>query len=160
MTKIVICSGGFDPLHRGHVYYMSQARLLGDYLIVGVNSDDWLERKKGAFFLPFNDRVTIVSSLRQVSLATGFDDSDDSARDLIRRYAINHPDAEIIFANGGDRTKDNIPEMDLQEEIGPRLKFVFGVGGDTKTNSSSAILDRWSLRERRRIIAMIEAGGY
>ncbi len=137
-TRVVVCTGGFDPIHKGHVKYFEEAKKLGDILLVGVNSDDWLVRKKGKPFMDFEDRVAIVNSLKPVAMAFGFDDSDGSARDAIYKARDYFPMATIVFANGGDRTAKNIPEMDV-----PGVSFVFGVGGEDKANSSSWILQRW-----------------
>lgn len=138
--KIVICTGGFDPIHPGHTAYLREARKLGDLLVVGVNSDEWLIRKKGRFFMTFADRKAIVESLMASDVVFQFDDSDGTAIDLIERVLHAYPKDEIIFANGGDRTDTNIPEMKLQDT---RLSFAFGVGGDTKLNSSSSLLSGW-----------------
>jgi cytidyltransferase-like protein len=138
--KIVIATGGFDPIHSGHIKYLSAAAELGDLLMVGVNSDEWLRRKKGKEFLSFYERTFIVKSLKPVYMAFGFDDTDGSAKDAIRHVRSYYPDSTIVFANGGDRTKTNIPEMDI---IDDNLEFVFGVGGEDKANSSSWILKSW-----------------
>jgi cytidyltransferase-like protein len=140
--KIVIVTGGFDPLHSGHIAYINAARALGDSLIIGVNSDEWLRRKKGQEFMPWEERATIILALQNVDRVINFDDSDNSAKDSIRKVRAIHPTAHIIFANGGDRTKENIPEMDLLKEM-LQLEFVFGVGGENKMNSSSWILKEW-----------------
>lgn len=140
MKKVVVISGGFDPLHSGHIAYLRAARLVGDELMVGVNSDAWLIRKKGKEFLSFEERMAILSECRSVDYVSGFNDDDGSAKDLIQKALELFPDAEIIFANGGDRTSENIPEMDIQD---PRLSFQFGVGGEDKKNSSSWILKKW-----------------
>ena len=142
MKKIVLITGGFDPLHSGHIAYINAARELGDSLIVGVNSDEWLRRKKGQEFMPWEERASIVANLYSVSRVINFDDSDNSAKNAIRKVRAIHPHSQIIFANGGDRTKENIPEMDLLQEM-LHLDFVFGVGGDDKKNSSSWILEEW-----------------
>ena len=142
MKRIVLITGGFDPLHSGHIAYINAARELGDSLIVGVNSDEWLRRKKGQEFMPWEERATIIAALHNVDRVINFDDSDNSAKDAIRKVRAIHPTAQIIFANGGDRTKENIPEMDLLEEM-LHLEFVFGVGGENKKNSSSWILQEW-----------------
>jgi cytidyltransferase-like protein len=139
--RIVIATGGFDPIHSGHINYLNCAKQLGDLLIVGVNSDAWLERKKGKAFLPYEERVAIVSNLKSVDAVVEFDDSDGSATDSIRKVREKYPNANLVFANGGDRTKENIPEMSL---VDSNLEFVFAVGGDTKQNSSSWILNNWS----------------
>ena len=142
MKKIVLITGGFDPLHSGHIAYIKSARELGDSLIIGVNSDKWLRRKKGQEFMPWEERATIIAALHDVDRVINFDDSDGSAKDAIRKVREIHPTAQIIFANGGDRTKENIPEMDLLSEM-LHLEFVFGVGGENKMNSSSWILQEW-----------------
>jgi len=137
---VVIITGGFDPLHSGHLSYIKAARELGDILIAGVNSDEWLVRKKGRSFMPCSERAAIVASIHGVEWAWTLDDSDGSAKHVIELARRMMPDAKIIFANGGDRTADNIPEMDIEDE---NLEFVFGVGGTNKANSSSWILDEW-----------------
>ena len=149
MKKIVLITGGFDPLHSGHIAYINAARELGDSLIVGVNSDEWLRRKKGQEFMPWEERATIISALHYVDRVINFDDSDNSAKDAIKKVRAIHPNAQIIFANGGDRTKENIPEMDLLQEM-LHLDFVFGVGGDDKKNSSSWILQEWKAPKTER----------
>jgi D-beta-D-heptose 7-phosphate kinase/D-beta-D-heptose 1-phosphate adenosyltransferase len=145
--KIVLVTGGFDPLHSGHISYLRAARELGDTLIVGVNSDAWLERKKGRAFMTHHERMIIVSALTCVDAAYRFDDSDGSGRQFIRDMRQQYPNAKLIFANGGDRTADNIPEMDIQDT---NLEFAFGVGGADKINSSSDILKRWMSVEVQR----------
>lgn len=140
--KVVLVTGGFDPLHSGHIEYFKAAKQLGDILIVGLNSDDWLTRKKGKPFLPWEERATIVSELKDVARVINFDDNDGSAKNAVRKVRAIYPTAQIVFANGGDRTKDNIPEMDLLSEM-LHLEFVFGVGSENKKNSSSWILKSW-----------------
>lgn len=140
--KIVLVTGGFDPIHSGHIEYFKAARELGDKLVVGLNSDDWLIRKKGQPFMPWNERAAIVANLHVVDRVINFDDTDNSAKDAIRKARSIFPNHDIIFANGGDRTKENIPEMDLLNEY-LNLKFAFGIGGENKMNSSSWILQEW-----------------
>ena len=140
MTKIVLVTGGFDPVHSGHIAYFKAAKTLGDVLIVGLNSDEWLVRKKGAAFMPWNERLCIINNLSMVDEVFTFDDSDGSAKHFIHQVRAHYPDAELIFANGGDRTAKNIPEMDVVDN---NLEFVFGVGGEDKKNSSSWILQEW-----------------
>jgi cytidyltransferase-like protein len=149
MKKIVLITGGFDPLHSGHIAYLNAARELGDSLIVGVNSDEWLRRKKGQEFMPWEERATIIAALHNVDRVINFDDSDNSAKDAIKKVRAIYPTAQIIFANGGDRTKENIPEMDLLQEM-LHLDFVFGVGGEDKKNSSSWILQEWKAPKTER----------
>ena len=140
MKKIVLVTGGFDPIHSGHIAYFEEAKKLGDILVVGVNSDDWLTRKKGAPFMPLLERTNIVRNLRMVDFVIDFNDSDGSAKHAIQMVRQSYPRDEIIFANGGDRTTDNIPEMDIEDT---NVKFAFGIGGFNKANSSSWILEEW-----------------
>ena len=97
--KIVVCSGGFDPLHSGHITYFRAAQALGDKLIVGINSDEWLQRKKGKPFMSWYERSLIVGSIRFVDFTMSFDDDDDSAIALLERVKVFWPNEEIIFAN-------------------------------------------------------------
>ena len=143
--KVVIVTGGFDPLHSGHIEYFTKAKELGDILLVGVNSDEWLSRKKGRAFMPIWERLEIVRNIKPVGHAFSFRDDDGSAIDAIEYAKKMFPRAEIIFANGGDRTADNIPEMSVDG-----VTFEFGVGGDTKKNSSSWILDSWKAPKTER----------
>ena len=145
--RVVIVTGGFDPLHSGHIEYFKAAKELGDILVVGVNSDDWLTRKKGRPFMPFEERKAIVENIKGVGHAFQFDDTDDSAIDAIAQIRNYFPgNSKIIFANGGDRTKDNIPEMVFDD-----VEFVFGVGGENKKNSSSWILKNWDKPTTQRL---------
>ena len=139
--KIIIVSGGFDPIHSGHIAHFKAAKELGDILIVGLNSDDWLTRKKGKPFMPIDERLSIIRELRVVDLAFTFNDDDNSSRDLIKKV-LDLYKSDVIFANGGDRTQDNIPEME-QFKDDSRVSFEFGVGGEDKKNSSSWILSNW-----------------
>jgi len=132
-----LITGGMDPLHSGHISYIQAGAKLCDVLIVGLNSDKWLERKKGKAFMPFEERMAIVKALRNVDKVIEFDDSDGSARDAIRQVKSLYPSAVIKFMNGGDRNGTNIPEM--TEDV----EFEFGVGGNNKANSSSWILQEW-----------------
>lgn len=143
MKTIVLVTGGFDPLHSGHIEYFRAAKSLGDMLLVGLNSDDWLTRKKGQPFMEYNERRTIVENLKMVDKTISFDDTDNTGRNAILETRKLYPDARIIFANGGDRTPLNVSEQSLNL---PNLEFVFGVGGTDKINSSSAIIERREYR--------------
>ena len=136
--KIVLVTGGFDPLHSGHIAYFEAAKQLGDKLVVGINSDAWLARKKGRPFMSADERRAIIQNLKMVDHCVEYNDDDGSSIDAIHKVKTIYPDADIIFANGGDRTKDNIPEMVFDD-----VEFVFGVGGEDKKNSSSWILEDW-----------------
>jgi len=138
MRKIVLVTGGFDPIHSGHIEYLRSAKKLGDVLIVGVNSDDWLTRKKGKPFMPITERITLIENLSMVNHVILFNDNDNTAIEAIKNVRAMYPHDKIVFANGGDRTKDNIPEMVFDD-----VEFVFGVGGENKANSSSWILEEW-----------------
>ena len=138
---VVLVTGGFDPLHSGHIAYFKAAKKLGDKLVVGVNSDAWLTRKKGRPFMPGGERITIIQNLSMVEHCVLFDDDDNTSKEAIKNVRFMYPDAHIIFANGGDRTSVNIPETDTDVE---NISFVFGVGGEDKKNSSSWILKEWS----------------
>ena len=139
--RVVIVSGGFDPIHSGHIEHFKEAKKLGDILIVGLNSDAWLTRKKGKPFMPIEERMAVIRELRMVDSAVPFNDDNNSSIDLIQKALVLFDD--ILFANGGDRTQDNIPEIDAFDKD-PRVQFAFGVGGTHKQNSSSWILKQWN----------------
>jgi len=143
---VVVVTGGFDPLHSGHISYLNAARKLGDILVVGVNSDSWLERKKGRAFMSFEERSYIVESLGCVTEVLNFNDQDGSAIDCIEKVKYRYSSDTVIFANGGDRTPKNIPEM-----VVSGVEFKFGVGGYNKANSSSNLLDEWKAPKTKRV---------
>lgn len=136
--KIVLVTGGFDPLHSGHIEYFKAAKQLGDKLVVGVNSDAWLTRKKGQPFMPITERVLVIENLKMVDHCVIYDDNDGSSIEAINNVKMMYPNDDVIFANGGDRTATNIPEMSFKD-----IEFKFGVGGENKMNSSSWILREW-----------------
>ena len=143
----VLVTGGFDPLHNGHIAYFKAAKSLGNKLIVGINSDKWLIRKKGRAFMLFNERKLIIENLSMVDEVISFNDNDDTAcdaiRKLIKKYNI------ITFANGGDRTNTTTPEYATYGDH-PSVEFAFGIGGENKANSSSWILDKWKTQKTQR----------
>jgi cytidyltransferase-like protein len=142
MSKVVLVTGGFDPLHSGHIAYFKEAKRLGNKLVVGVNSDEWLTRKKGKPFMPFTERVAIIKELAVVDEVIGFNDLDDSACNAIGHILATTTDS-VVFANGGDRTNTTTPEYATYGNY-PSVEFAFGVGGEDKKNSSSWILKEWS----------------
>ena len=122
--KIIIVSGGFDPIHSGHIAYFRSAKELGDTLVVALNSDDWLVNKKGKFFMPFDERKAIIENLSSVNSVIDFNDDDKgSATNALIKIKEMYPNDDIAFANGGDRSKENIPEMTVDG-----IEFLFGVG--------------------------------
>ena len=144
---IVVVSGGFDPLHSGHIAYMRAAKEMGDILLVALNSDDWLVNKKGKYFMNFHERKTIVENLSFVDKVIDFNDDDfGSCKNALIKIKKLYPDHKIIFCNGGDRNENNIPEMDISD-----IDFAFNVGGSKKLNSSSSLLKENSYSFESRI---------
>ena len=144
--NIVVVSGGFDPVHSGHIEYFNSAKKYGDKLIVAINSDEWLIKKKGKPFLPFLERKTIVKSIKYVDEVISFEDDDiGSCINALEKLKVSYPNDNIIFANGGDRNEGNIPEMQVSN-----IEFIFNVGGGVKKNSSSWILNQWKYYSEER----------
>jgi cytidyltransferase-like protein len=142
--KIVVAvSGGFDPIHIGHIRMFEKARALGDELVVILNNDNWLKKKKGFAFMPEKERKEVIEALRVVDkvVITGHR-PDSSDMSVVRELREVRPD---IFANGGDRKQDNIPEVPVCEEIGCAMIFNVGHGG--KVQSSSWLIEK-SLKEK------------
>jgi D-beta-D-heptose 7-phosphate kinase/D-beta-D-heptose 1-phosphate adenosyltransferase len=140
MKKIVLVTGGFDPIHSGHIAYFNAAKALGDVLVVGLNSDGWLSRKKGRPFMTWFERSQIVKNLKMVDYVIEYNDDDESSNLAIALTRQLFPNDRIIFANGGDRGDKNTLEMGYPDD---NLEFAFGVGGQNKMNSSSWILDNY-----------------
>ena len=135
-TRLVVAvSGGFDPVHRGHIRYFKEAKRLGNYLIVLLNSDEFLVRKKGKPFMNFEERKEILEAIKYVDKVVKVIDQDDS---VAKTLEMVKPD---IFAKGGDRVKSNLPksETDVCQRLG--IRMVFGVGGG-KIQSSSWLLSK------------------
>ena len=150
MNRVVLVTGGFDPLHSGHIAYFKAAKKLGDHLVVGLNSDDWLTRKKGKPFMPFEERAAIIKELSFVDEVIGFNDNDDTALNAIGQVlATKGSSWKVIFANGGDRDILNSPEYTTYKDY-KDVAFAFGIGGATKANSSSWILDEWKTQKTER----------
>ena len=145
--NIIIVSGGFDPIHSGHIEYFKAAIKHGDKLVVALNSDQWLENKKGKFFMPFNERKAIIESISYVDEVIDFkDDEIGSCIHALEKAKNIYPNDKLFFANGGDRNNLNIPEMSVSD-----IEFIFSVGGDDKKNSSSWILKNWQYYHEERL---------
>jgi len=134
MTRTVAVSGGFDPIHVGHVRMILDAASHGEIVVVIANSDEWLERKKGYVFMSFEERAEILSNIKGVDYVIKAEDADDTVCETLKKLK---PD---IFANGGDRKSGNIPEYALCDELG--IEMVFGVGGNDKPQSSSWLVNK------------------
>ena len=135
---LIAVSGGFDPVHIGHIRMIRDAARYGDVMVI-INSDDWLQRKKGYVFMTYKERAEIMGNIKGVVMVTSVDDSDGTVCQALRRH---RPDA---FANGGDRKTENTPEMNLCEELG--IQMMWAVGGNNKPQSSSWLVD--NLREKK-----------
>ncbi|MCX6754512.1 MAG: adenylyltransferase/cytidyltransferase family protein [Candidatus Nomurabacteria bacterium] len=138
--KIVMISGGFDPIHIGHVRYMQESKKLGDILVVVINNDNWIHLKKGSEFMPEKERREIIEALSCVDkvVISGHSKNtkDMSVCEEIKKIKPN------IFANGGDRFADNIPEFQLCNKLG--IEMVFNVGKGGKVRSSSELIKNYS----------------
>ena len=144
--KVSLVTGGFDPIHSGHISYFERAKDLSNYLVVGINTNEWLTRKKGQYILPWIERAEILRHLDMVDAVISWDDEDDSALGAIAKCL--EISEQVVFCNGGDRTKTNIPEaMGYADD--PRVEFQYGIGGEDKMNSSSWILNNYFDRQRK-----------
>ncbi len=126
----VMVSGGFDPVHAGHIRMIRHAAKFGDVIVV-ANSDDWLWRKKGFVFMEYERRIEILNAIKGVVLVDSVDDSDGTVCEAIRRLKPTY------FANGGDRGRSNTPEQSVCEELG--IELLWGIGGEEKLDSSSEL---------------------
>lgn len=130
---IVAVSGGFDPIHIGHIRLFQEAKALGDELVVILNNDNWLKKKKGYVFMPQEERAEILVALAMVD------------RVILTNHPSNPQDMSVcqelrelrphIFANGGDRKEDNVPEVLVCNEMGCKLAFNMGEGGKVQSSS-------------------------
>ena len=140
MNKIILVSGGFDPIHSGHIKLINNAAEYGDVVVL-LNSDKWLRQKKGKEFLPFKERKIIMSALKKVIDVIEFNDDDKSCIDGIKKAKQLFKNRIIKFANGGDRNNETTPEIEFCNENG--IEMLWGIGGNEKSNSSSWILKKW-----------------
>ena len=132
-TATVMVSGGFDPVHAGHIRMIRHAAQYGNVIII-ANSDDWLWRKKGFVFMEYERRIEILNAIKGIILVDSVDDADGTVCEAIRRLRPTY------FANGGDRGKANTPEQAVCEELGVQL--LWGIGGEEKLDSSSALAQK------------------
>ena len=144
--KLSLVTGGFDPIHSGHISYFKRAKDLSNYLVVGINTEEWLTRKKGQYFQSWKERAEIIRHLDMVDAVISWEDDDDSACGAVAK-CLDIAET-VVFANGGDRGKDNTPEYD-KYGTDPRVEFVWAVGGDDKLNSSSWILHGYFERQKK-----------
>ena len=147
--KVILLSGGFDPVHKGHIECINQAKELADEVWVGLNNDKWLHRKKGKSFMDEKERAFIMSNLKSVDwvyVMNPHDSNDDTAIDFIEqsriRYIREHgsfPKGVMALGNGGDRTETTTPENDVCDSYG--IESVWGLGD--KVQSSSWLLEKY-----------------
>jgi len=137
--KIVITSGYFNPIHSGHMNLLREAKKLGDFLVVIVNNDDQVKAKGSTPFMSAEERMTIIQDLKHVDAVFLSIDKDKPIADSLKAVAKMYP-GELIFAKGGDRSSDNIPESETQVCKEFNIKIVNGVGGG-KVQSSSWLLN-------------------
>ena len=140
MHDIIIVSGGFDPIHSGHIKLIEEASRYGD-IVVLLNSDTWLENKKGKAFLPFVERKIIMNALKNVIDVIICGNVDNTCIDGIEKVLKKYPNQKIKFANGGDRNNNSTPESIFCEKNS--IELLWGIGGENKSNSSSWILKKW-----------------
>ncbi len=140
MHNIILVSGGFDPIHSGHIKLINDANKYGDVIVL-LNSDEWLREKKGKEFLPFDERKIIMNNIKGVINVIAFDDSDKTCIDGIQKAKSLYKDSIIKFANGGDRNNETTPEKEFCDKN--NIDTLFGIGGSNKSNSSSLILKKW-----------------
>lgn len=139
MSKKTICvSGGFDPVHIGHLRMIQEASKHG-HVVVIVNSDDWLMRKKGYIFMPFAERCEILQGFTATGECTHVEDTDNTVCEALERIKPDY------FANGGDRKTDNTPEMKVCKELG--IELLWNVGGGKIQSSSTLVNDAGMLSE-------------
>ncbi len=141
MQKIIILSGGFDPVHIGHIRMFKEAKERGDVVIVGANSDEWLNRKKGRAFMPLVERIEILKAIEYIDYVWTFDDKDNTACKLIdkviQKFSDRAGEFKIYFGNGGDRTDETTPEINFCNQND--INMIWGIGGEKIQSSSDLI---------------------
>lgn len=153
-TTVVAVSGGFDPLHPGHIRLFKQAKTLGDKLVVILNNDNWVLKKKSFVFMNERERKEVIEGIRWVDEV------------VVSRHPKNPQDMSVtfelkklkpdIFANGGDRTKKNVPEVSVCQKIG--CKMVWNVGHGGKIQSSSWLVDKAVKTAPRKVEVKVKKG--
>lgn len=143
LHSIVILSGGFDPVHEGHIEMFRAAKSRYDKVIVGLNSDNWLIRKKGKPFMPYASRSTVLESIKYIDSVLSFDDTDGTAISLLKDCLVRYPNSKLIFGNGGDRSHAGYPEWGFC--VSNNIDTDDTLGGSHKMNSSSTLLDSWKI---------------
>lgn len=135
--ETVAVSGGFDPPHSGHIRMIQEASQFGEVIVI-LNSDDWLMRKKGYVFMTWAERAEILSNIKGVCKVVAVDDTDGTVCEALRR------EKPTYFANGGDRTDKNTPEMKICSDHG--ITMIWGIGGGKIQSSSDLVanyLENW-----------------
>ena len=140
MSDIILVSGGFDPIHSGHIKLINDANKYGDVVVL-LNSDQWLRNKKGKEFLPISERKIIMQNIKGVLEVIEFNDNDKTCVNGIKKAKSLFKDKIIKFANGGDRNNNTTPEKKFCDDN--NIETLFGIGGNDKSNSSSWILKKW-----------------
>ena len=140
MPNIILVSGGFDPIHSGHIKLINDANKYGDVVVL-LNSDEWLRNKKGKEFLHFDERKIIMKNIKGVIDVIDFDDTDKTCVDGIKKAKLLYKNNVIKFANGGDRNDHSTPEKEFCDKN--NIETLFSIGGNNKSNSSSWILKKW-----------------
>lgn len=143
---IVILSGGFDPYHDGHARMFEAASRIGEICVI-LNSNNWLLRKKGNFFMNSDERALVVGSIKGVEYVYLSKDADDTVCEDLKDIASIFKDKVLFFGNGGDRGESNTPEMNTCKDYGIHLLFNLGGNND---QSSSKLLQRWCNLEKER----------
>tara|TARA_R110002051_G_C8522883_1_gene468265 strand:+ start:159 stop:587 length:429 start_codon:yes stop_codon:yes gene_type:complete len=138
MNKIICISGGFDPLHVGHVRMMKAASEHANVFVI-LNSDEWLMRKKGYMFMTFDERKEIIQSIEAVHCVVDVNDGDGTVCEALKRIMPH------FFGNGGDRLSDNVPEVDLCKELG--IEMIWNLGGEKIQSSSDLVQSYKELSE-------------
>ncbi len=152
VKKVVAVSGGFDPIHIGHIRLFQEAKKLGDELVVILNNDNWLKHKKGKEFMSQEERKEIIEALECVDKViitdhpSNFDFTNPRDKSVCETLRATRPH---IFANGGDRFADDIPEFQLCNELG--IEMVFNVGFGGKVRSSSDLLKEYSKKNKKKV---------